>query len=74
MNYIVLEGASLCLFLLLVLLLVGIAAVCLINTVIIDRKNYTLETELNEEKEKTAELSRANFKLKLLCGVLDIDE
>ncbi len=74
MNYIVLEGISLCMFLLLIALLFVLCVVCLINTVIADKRSYVLSDELKQEKEKSQLLLKHIFRLKLIYGDFDIDD
>ncbi|MDO4608677.1 MAG: hypothetical protein Q4B40_05755 [Clostridia bacterium] len=74
MNYIVLEGISLCVFLSLIALLFILCVVCLINTAIADKRNYVLNDELKQEKEKSQLLLKHIFRLKLIYGDFDIDD
>lgn len=74
MNCIILEGMSLYLFLLLIVLLLVISIVCLINTVIADKRSYTLTTELEQEQQKTQMLLKHIFRLKLIYGDFDIND
>ncbi len=74
MNYIVLEGISLCVFLALIALLFVLCIVCLINTIIADKRSYILNDELKQEKEKSQLLLKHIFRLKLIYGDFDIDD
>ena len=74
MNYIVLEGISLYLFLALVILLVLISIVSLICAVLSDRHNFVLGNLLLRENNKVRNLIKENFVLKLKCGEFGVDE
>lgn len=74
MNYIVLEGLSLYLFFVLVVLLLLISAGSLICVAIIDKRNFALGNMLLTENNKVRQLVKENFVLKLKCGEFDFDE
>lgn len=74
MNYIVLEGASLYLFLALIILLVLVAVGCLICAILTDKRNYILGSLLSKENHKVKILHKENFILKLKSGEIDINE
>lgn len=74
MNYIVLEGISLYLFLALVIFLVLISLVSLICAVLSDRRNFIIGNLLLRENNKVRNLIKKNFVLKLKCGEFNIDE
>lgn len=74
MNYIVLEGISLYMFLALVILLVLISIASLIIAISADNRNSILAKLLTDEQRKVKLLLKANFKLKLKHGELDCDD
>lgn len=74
MNYIVLEGISLYLFLALVILLVLISLVSLICVVLSDRRNFILGNLLLRENAKVRNLIKENFVLRLNRGEFNVDE
>ena len=74
MNYIVLEGISLYMFLALVILLVLISIASLIIAISADNRNSILAKLLTDEQRKVRLLLKANFKLKLKHGELDFDD
>lgn len=74
MNYIVLEGISLYLFLTLVILLLLISLVSLICAVLSDKRNFILGNLLLRENNKVRNLVKENFVLKLKCGEFRVDE
>lgn len=74
MNYIVLEGASLYLFLTLVILMLLISIGCLLCAVLSDRRNFILGNLLMQENNKVRTLAKENFVLKLKHGEFDVDE
>lgn len=74
MNYIVLEGLSLYLLFILVVLLLLISAGSLICVAIIDKRKFILENILLRKKENIRRVIKENFVLKLKCGEFDFDE
>ncbi len=74
MNYIVLEGFSLYVFLTLILLLVVISFVSIICAIAADKRLFMLSELLKEEIDKSHQLFKANFILKLKHGELDTDD
>lgn len=74
MNYIVLEGISLYLFLLSIILLFAVSIAALICAVLSDKRKFVVENLLLREKDKAINLVKENFILKLKCGEFDIDE
>lgn len=74
MNYIVLEGVSLYLFLMLVILLLLISLGSVICMMLLDKRNFVLGNLLSEEINKVRLLIKENFVLKLKCGEFDFDE
>ena len=74
MNYIVLEGISLYLVLVLTVLLLAISTISLICTVLSDKRIHILETLLYKESEKVKYLSKKIFVLQIKNGDIDIDE
>ncbi len=74
MNYIVLEGVSLYLFIILVILLLLISVGSLICVALIDKRKFIIENMLLIEKENIRRVIRENFVLKLKCGEFDFDE
>ncbi len=74
MNYIVLEGICLYLFLALVILLVLISLVSLICAVLSDRRNFILGNLLLRENNKVRNLIKENFVLRLNYGEFNVDE
>lgn len=73
MNYIVLEGVSLYLALLLIILLVAVAIVSLICAVLTDKRNFILDNLLTKENAKVKILVKENFILRLKCGEIDFE-
>ncbi|MBQ2934379.1 MAG: OadG family protein [Clostridia bacterium] len=71
MNYIILEGTGLYLFLVLVILMFLISLFSLICSAISEKCNSNLNELLSEEKEKVKSLVRENFRLKLKYGEFD---
>ncbi len=74
MNYIVLEGFSLYMFLTLILLLVIISIISIICAIAADKRLFTLGELIKRESEKNHQLFKANFILKLKHGELDTDD
>ena len=74
MNYIVLEGVSLYLFLALVLFLLIISLCCLVCVVLSDKRLFILNNVLSSKNIEIIKLNRENLILKIRCGELDIDE
>jgi len=74
MNYIVLEGTSLYLFLLLVILLMLITLGSLICAVLSDRRNFILKNLLVNENKTVKKLMKENFVLILKSSDLNIDK
>ena len=74
MNYIVLEGLSLYLFFILVVLLLLVTLGSLICVAVIDKRKFALGNMLLIENNKVRQLDKENFVLKLKCGEFDFDE
>ena len=74
MNYIVLEGVSLYMFLALVLFLLIISLFCLVCVVLYDKRLFILNNILSSKNIEIIKLNRENLILKIRCGELDIDE
>lgn len=74
MNYIVLEGISLYLFLIMTMLLLLISAGCLICVVLLDKRGFFLNILLSRKNDEIKNLVKENFVLRLKSGELDIDE
>lgn len=74
MNYIVIEGIGLYLFLALILALVLLSIACLICAAYADRRSFIIFELLKRETLKNKMLSNANFKLKLKYGELSTDD
>ena len=74
MNYIVLEGLSLYLVIVLMILLLIVSLGCLMCLIILDRKNFYLEELILRKDRKIKKLIQDNFILRIKCGELDIDE
>ncbi len=74
MNYIVLEGLSLYLFFVLVVLLLFVTLGSLICVAVIGKRNFALGNMLLTENNKVRQLVKENFVLKLKCGEFDFDE
>lgn len=74
MNYIILQGVGLYLFLVLVLLMFLISLGSLFCSVISEKCNNNLNMLLSEEKEKVKFLNRENIRLKLKCGEFESNE
>lgn len=68
MNYILLEGAALKIFIVLIFLLVLISVLCLTYTILCDKKNYALNIELDTEKRRVKMLQVENLKLRIKNG------
>lgn len=74
MNYIVLEGVSLYMFLALILFLLIISLCCLVCVVLSDKRLFILNNILSSKNIEIIKLNRENLILKIRCGELDIDE
>lgn len=74
MNYIVLEGFSIYLIVILLILLVSISFACIICAVNADRRLFYLNEMLKTTEEKTELLNKENFRLKLKYGELNSNE
>ncbi len=74
MNYIVLEGICLYVFIALIIITVLISILSLIALIITDNRNSVLNNSLYEEKAKVKYLIKANFKLRLKYGEFDCDK
>ncbi len=74
MNYIVLEGFSLYLVLILNLVLVLISFSCLICVVFVDKRNFAMKRFIERLIIKNQLLLKSNFILKLKYGEFDVDE
>ena len=73
-NYIILEGIEMYVFLFLILALTLIGLIGLIAAINSDDKADKLKDKLYEEREKTIALNRDNMRLKLKCGELKVGE
>lgn len=71
MNFIFLDSESIYLFVILLILMFAISIGCLICAFFVNRRNERLEKLLLNEKEKTNNLRRYNFALKLKYGELE---
>lgn len=74
MNYILLEGAALKIFIVLIFLLVLISVLCLTYTILCDKKNYALNIKLDTEKRRVKMLQIENLKLRIKNGELNVDD
>lgn len=74
MNFIILEGISLYLFLILLILLFLISLGCLIYSILADRRICFLENLLEAEKRKVQFLNKRNLILKIKCGEFEFYE
>lgn len=74
MNYIVLEGFWLYLFLILTLGLVMISFLCVVYAAFADKRNFLMRESLKKLTVKNRLLTKANMRLKLKCGELDTDD
>ena len=74
MNYIVLEGTSLYLVMIMIAILMFITLGCILFVIVSDKRGFVLKSLLAKEKEKVMNLSKENFVLRLRCGEFDIDE
>ena len=73
-NYILLEGIEMYVFLFLIIVLTLISLIGLIAAINSDNKADKLKTLLYEEREKTITLNRENMRLKLKYGELKVGE
>lgn len=74
MNYIVLEGISLYLFFILIILLLFITIVSLICVMLSDRRNFMLKGLLLKSNDRLKLMAKENFILRIRCGDLILDE
>lgn len=74
MDYIVLEGISLCLFFVFLILLLLCSIGSLICAVLSDKRGFINKLLLSRKNEEIKNLIKENFVLKLKCGEFDIDE
>ncbi len=74
MNCIVLEGVSIYLTVILLVLIISISFACIICAVNADRRLFTVNEMLKTEREKNEILNKENFRLKLKYGELNCDE
>ena len=74
MNYVVLEGISLYLVLIMIVLILAISIGCVICVILSDKRGFVLENLLIKERKKVCVLVKENFVLKLKCGEFEIDE
>lgn len=74
MNYIVLEGISLYIFLVVTFFLLVTAVVSLICAMVSDRHRFCLETVIDRKNNEIGYLVRENLVLKIKCGDLEIDD
>lgn len=73
-NYILLEGIEMYVFLFLIIALTLIGLIGLIATINSDNKAEKLKDQLYKEREKNIYLNRDNMRLKLKCGELKAGE
>ena len=73
-NYIVLEGIEMYVFIFIIATLALIGIIGLISSINGDFKADKLRAELYEEREKNISLNRYNMRLKLKCGELKVGE
>lgn len=73
-NYIVLEGIEMYVFLFLILFVSTIGIISLLVAINSDNKVQQLREDLHEEKEKNTTLNHANFHLKLKYGLFDVED
>lgn len=73
-NYIILEGIEMYVFLFLIIVLTLIGLIGLIAAINSDNKAAKLKDQLYEEREKAISLNRDNMRLKLKCGELKVGE
>ncbi len=74
MNYIVLEGFSLYITLILILLLVLISFGCLICVIFADRRSFLMRCLIKKLAVENKLLNKANLTMKLKYGELETDE
>ena len=74
MNYIVLEGLSLYVFLVVIILILVISIGSIICAILSDKRLFVLENLLLTQNEKVRNLIKENFILRLKCGEFEIDE
>lgn len=74
MNYIVLEGLSLYVFLVVIILILVISIGSIICAILSDKRLFVLENLLLTQNEKVRTLIKENFILRLKCGEFEIDE
>ena len=74
MNYIVLEGVSLYLFMVLTFLLLLISVGSLICAIISDKRGFILENLLSRKNYEIKNLIKENLMLRIKCGEFDIEE
>lgn len=74
MNFIILEGMSLYLFLILLALMLLICLGSLVCTILADKKIHLLNNLLKTEEQKVAYLNQENLKIKLKYGELEQGE
>lgn len=73
-NYIVLEGIEMYVFIFLVFIIAITGLIGLISSINGDFKADKLRAKLYEEREKNISLNRDNMRLKLKCGELKVGE
>ena len=74
MNYIILEGITLYIFLIITLLQFLISIGCIICATMSQRRESVIKNLFLNEKEKLVYLEKENFLLRLKSGEFDIDE
>ena len=72
MNCIVLEGVTLYIFLILVVLLMMVAVISLVCSIVGDKRNFAITNLFLQEQETVRRLARENFILKIRCGEFEI--
>ena len=74
MNYIVLEGISLFVVIIMIIVLLIVSLCSLIFVMMCDKRVFALEQTLADKNEEIKILNRENLMFKIKCGELDIDE
>lgn len=74
MNYVELEGISLYALIFMIILLVLISFASIFSVVLSKVENAKLTTLLLTENNKVKMILKKNFKLKIKCGELNVDE
>ncbi len=74
MNYIVLEGISLYVFLIVIILLLLISIGCIVCAILSDKRLFVLENLLLWKNDRIRGLIKENFILRLKYGEFEINE